>query len=48
MKNDTVEGADLAIEIAPFIFKKFNKRRIPLMISLLEAIVKNKKLKIKY
>ena len=48
MKNDTVEGADLAIEIAPFIFKKINKRRIPLMISLLEAIVKNKKLKIKY
>ena len=48
MRNDTVEGADLAIEIAPFVFKKINKRRIPLMISLLEAIVKNKKLKIKY
>ena len=48
MKNDTVEGADLAIEIAPFVFKKINKRKIPLMISLLEAIVKNKKLKIKY
>ena len=48
MKNDTVEGADLAIEIAPFVFKKINKRKIPLMISLLEAIVKNKKLKINY
>ena len=48
MRNDTVEGADLAKEIAPFVFKKINKRRIPLMISLLEAIVKNKKLKIKY
>ncbi len=48
MKNDTVEGADLAIEIAPFVFKKINKRKVPLMISLLEAIVKNKKLKIKY
>ena len=47
MRNDTVEGADLATEIAPFVFKKINKRRIPLMISLLEAIVKNKKLKIK-
>ena len=46
MKNDTIEGADLATEIAPFVFKKINKRRIPLMISLLEAIVKNKKLKI--
>jgi len=48
MKNDTVEGADLAIEIAPFVFKKINKRKVPLMISLLEAIVKNKKLKINY
>ena len=48
MKNDTVEGADLAIEIAPFVFKKINKKKVPLMISLLEAIVKNKKLKIKY
>ena len=48
MKNDTVEGADLAIEIAPYVFKKINKRKVPLMISLLEAIVKNKKLKIKY
>ena len=48
MKNDTVEGADLAIEIAPFVFNKINKRKVPLMISLLEAIVKNKKLKIKY
>ena len=48
MRNDTVEGADLANEIAPFVFKKINKRRIPLMISLLEAIVENKKLKIKY
>ena len=48
MKNDTVEGADLAMEIAPFVFKKINKKKVPLMISLLEAIVKNKKLKIKY
>ena len=48
MKNDTVEGADLAREIAPFVLKKINKRKIPLMISLLEAIVKNKKLKINY
>ena len=48
MKNDTVEGADLAIEIAPFIFKNFDKKKIPLMISLLDAVVKNKKLKINY
>ena len=48
MKNDTVEGADLAKEIAPFVFNKIDKRKIPLMISLLVAIVKNKKLKINY
>ena len=48
MANDTVEGADLAKEIAPYILKKINKKKIPLMIALLNAITKNKKLKIKY
>ena len=48
MKDHTVEGADLANEIAPFIFKKLNRKKIPLMIALLNAITKNKKLKIKY
>ena len=48
MKNDTVEGADLAYEIAPYIYKKINNRKIPLMIALLNSIVKNKKLKINY
>ena len=48
MKDDTVEGADLAFEIAPYILKKVNRKKIPLMIALLNAITKNKKLKIKY
>ena len=48
MKDDTVEGADLAYEIAPFIYKKINNRKIPLMIALLNSIIKNKKLKINY
>ena len=48
MKEDTVEGADLAFEIAPYILKKINRKKIPLMIALLNAITKNKKLKIKY
>ena len=48
MKEDTVEGADLAFEIAPYIFKKINRKKIPLMIALLNAITKDKKLKIKY
>ena len=46
MPNETVEGEQLAKEIAPFIFKKMNKKKIPLMTNLLKAILKNKKLKI--
>ena len=48
MKSDTVEGADLAKEIAPHILKKIKKNKIPLMHALLSAITKNKKLKINY
>ena len=47
MPNDTVEGEQLAKEIAPFILKKVEKRKIPLMVNLLKTITKNKKLKIK-
>ena len=47
MPNDTVEGEQLAKEIAPFILKKINRKKIPLMINLLRTILKNKKLKIK-
>ena len=47
MPNDTVEGEQLAKEIAPFIFKKFNKKKVPLMFNLLKTIMNNKKLKIK-
>ena len=46
MSKDTVEGEQLAREIAPFIFKKINKKKIPLMINLLRTILNNKKLKI--
>jgi glycerol-3-phosphate dehydrogenase (NAD(P)+) len=47
MPNDTVEGEQLAKEIAIFIYKKVDKRKIPLMINLLKTIMSNKKLKIK-
>ena len=47
MPKDTVEGEQLAREIAPFILKKMNKSKIPLMINLLKTILNNKKLKIK-
>ena len=46
MPNDTVEGEQLAREIAPFILKKIDKKKIPLMINLLNAILKNKKFKV--
>ena len=46
MPKDTVEGEQLVREIAPFILNKINKKRIPLMIKLIRAILKNNKLKI--
>ncbi len=46
MSKDTVEGEQLAREIGPFILNNINKKKIPLMIYLLKAILNNKKLKI--
>ncbi len=43
MPKDTIEGEQLAREIAPFILKKINKKKIPLMVYLLKAILNNKK-----
>tara|TARA_B100000700_G_scaffold290853_1_gene349302 strand:+ start:1173 stop:2198 length:1026 start_codon:yes stop_codon:yes gene_type:complete len=48
MKNITVEGADLAIEIGPKLLKKLKKKDFPIMFSLINAIYKNKKLKINW
>ena len=47
MLKETVEGEQLAREIAPYVFKKIDKKKIPLMINLLKTIIGNKKLKIK-
>ena len=47
MPNDTVEGEQLAREIAPFVFKKIDNKKVPLMINLLRSIISDKKLKIK-
>ena len=44
MPKDTVEGEQLVREIAPFILKKINKKKIPLMIKLFRTIINNKKL----
>ena len=47
MPNDTVEGEQLAKEIAPFILKKIEIKKIPLMVNLLRSLLKNKKLNLK-
>ena len=44
MPNETVEGEQLAREIAPFILKKFQQKKIPLMTKLIKSIIYNKKL----
>ena len=46
MERDTVEGEQLVREIAPFIMKIIDKKKIPLMANLFKAILRNKKLKI--
>ena len=48
MSNDTVEGAELALEIGPKILKEFKKDKLPLMIGLIESICNNKKLEINW
>ena len=46
MPKDTVEGEQLVREIAPFIIRKINKKKIPLMNNLFRAILFDKKLKL--
>ena len=46
MPKDTVEGEQLVREIAPFVLKKINKKKVPLMIQLFRTIINNKKLRI--
>ena len=48
MPNDTIEGAELALEIGPKILKEFEKDKFPLMIGLIESICNNKKLEISW
>ena len=42
MPKDTVEGEQLLREIAPFVQKKIDKKKIPLMMSLFNTIIKKK------
>ena len=44
MPNETVEGEQLVREIAPFVLKKIQQKKIPLMTKLIKSIINNKKL----
>ena len=46
MEKVTVEGADLAIEIAKKVNEDFDKKSLPLMIGMINAIVEDKKLEL--
>ena len=48
MKETTVEGAELAFEIGPKIFKELKANDFPLMFSVLKSICENKKLEIRW
>ena len=48
MKNITIEGAELSIEIFNLVKDNFTIKEIPLMFSIMESIVENKKINIKW
>ena len=48
MENVTVEGADLAKEIAKKVNEDFDEKKLPLMLSMINAIVEDKKLDLKW
>ena len=48
MKNITVEGAQLALEIGPKILNDLDPKKFPLMFSMLNTICENKKLEINW
>jgi len=48
MKNVTVEGAQLALEIGPKILQELDSKHFPLMFSMIKTICENKKLEIKW
>ena len=48
MEKVTVEGADLAIEIAKKVNEDFDETKLPLMLSMINAIVEDKKLELNW
>ena len=48
MPNITIEGAELIFEIGNKVKEDFNEKKLPLMISMIDAILDDKKLEIKW
>ena len=48
MPKDTVEGADLALEIGAKIKSDFDSKALPLMISMINTICEEKPLKVEW
>ncbi len=48
MPNITVEGADLVFEIGKKVKEDFDEKKLPLMIAVINAILEDKKLEIKW
>ncbi len=46
MEKVTVEGADLAIEIGKKVNQDFDKKKLPLMLGMINAILEDKKLEL--
>ena len=46
MEKVTVEGADLAIEIGKKVNEDFDKKKLPLMLGMINAIIEDKKLEL--
>ena len=48
MEKITVEGADLAKEIAEKVREDFDEKKLPLMLGMINAIVQDKKLELNW
>ena len=48
MPNVTVEGAELIFEIGNKVKEDFDEKKLPLMIAMIDAIIEDKKLDIKW
>jgi len=48
MEKVTVEGADLAMEIGKKVNQDFDKKQLPLMLGMINAIIEDKKLELNW